>query len=117
MEKNSINKVMLVGHLGAKPISRFTPQGKSSTSFSVATNETWKDKDNKIHEGVEWHNIVAWDKLSDFANQYLYKGQLIYVEGTLKSRKWTDANNIERKIVEIFCNKIVPLEWEKTKPE
>jgi len=113
LEKNSINKIILVGHLGAKPISRLTSKGKSTSTFSVATNEIWTDKNNNKHEHVEWHNIVVWDRLSDFANQYLYKGQLIYLEGSLKSRKWTDQDNVERKVVEIVCNKITPLEWSK----
>ena len=115
MEKNSINKVILVGHLGANPISRLPPPGKSTSTFSLATNETWKDKDNGKYEHVEWHNVVVWDKLSDFANQYLYKGQLVYLEGSLRSRRWKDQDNIERKVVEIVCSKITPLEWNKQK--
>ena len=115
MEKNSINKVILVGHLGANPVSRLTPQGKSTSTFSLATNETWKAKDNEKYEHVEWHNVVVWDKLSDFANQFLYKGQLVYLEGSLRSRRWKDQDNIERKVVEIVCSKITPLEWNKEK--
>ena len=111
MEKNSINKIILIGHVGAKPLSRFTPQGKSTSTFSIATNEIWKDKENKQHEHVEWHNIVVWDKLSDFTNQYLYKGQLIYIEGSLRSRKWSDQEGVKHKIVEVLCSKITPLEW------
>ena len=115
MQKNSINKVFLVGHLGGDPESRYTKNGRPIASFSLATNEIWKDKDNGKYEHVEWHNIVVWDKLSDFANQYLYKGQLVYLEGSLRSRRWKDQDNIERKVVEIVCSKITPLEWNKQK--
>ena len=111
MEKNSVNKIILVGHLGATPLSKYTPQGRTSSSFSIATNETWKDKEGRPHDHVEWHSIVAWDKLADFANEYLYKGQLVYIEGTIRSRKWQDKEQIERKTIEVFCSKITPLEW------
>ena len=114
MEKNSINKIILVGHLGANPLSKHTPQGKTSSSFSIATNETWKDRNGKQHDHVEWHNVVAWEQLADFANEYLYKGQLVYIEGSIRSRKWKDREKIERKVVEIFCSKITPLEWKSS---
>ena len=111
MEQNSVNKIILIGHLGANPLGKYTPHGRSSASFSIATNETWKDKNGQQHDHVEWHNIVAWDKLADFANEYLYKGQLVYIEGTIRSRKWQDKEQIERKTIEVFCSKITPLEW------
>ena len=110
MEKTSINKIILVGRLGGKPISRYTQQGRASATFSVATNEMWKDKNNKQHEHVEWHQIICWDKLADFAGQYLQKGQLVYVEGSIRSRAWKDKEGLEKKTVEIFCVKLTLLE-------
>ena len=70
----SINKVILIGHLGAKPEGRYTPQGISTASFSIATNESWYDSDKNKHEHTEWHHIVAFHKLADFVSQYLDKG-------------------------------------------
>tara|TARA_Y100000590_G_C14906693_1_gene708491 strand:- start:145 stop:495 length:351 start_codon:yes stop_codon:yes gene_type:complete len=113
MQKNSINKVILVGHLGAKPEGRYTPAGKAVTSFSIATNESWTQNGEQINK-TEWHNIVAWDKLADFAQEYLYKGQLVCVEGKLSSRSWTNKDDKNVKVVEVLCSNITPLEW-KTK--
>jgi len=110
MEKNSVNKILLVGRLGARPLSRYTKQGKASASFSIATNEIWKDADGQPCEHVEWHQIVCWDKLADFAGQYLQKGQLVYVEGSLRSRTWKDKEGLEKKIIEVFCSKLTLLE-------
>ncbi|MBT5078338.1 MAG: single-stranded DNA-binding protein, partial [Candidatus Marinimicrobia bacterium] len=81
MQRNSINKVILVGHTGNKPEGRYTPSGTSTASFSLATNESWIDSDKGKQERTEWHNIVAWGKLADFATEYIQKGQLVYVEG------------------------------------
>ena len=112
MQRNSINKVILVGHLGAKPEGRYTPSGKAVTSFSLATNESWVQDGEQINK-TEWHNIVAWEKLADFAQEYLYKGQLISVEGKLMSRSWEDKDGKKNKVTEILCSNIVPLEWKK----
>ena len=77
MQKSSVNKVILVGHIGNKPEGRYTPSGTSTATFSLATNESWIDNDKEKKEHTEWHNIVAWNKLADFATEYLQKGQLI----------------------------------------
>ena len=113
MNKNSFNKVILIGHLGADPEGRYTKSGRSVVSFSLATNESWKQADGKVKEHTEWHSVVAWDKLADFSNDFLYKGQLISLEGTLRSRTWETKEGTQRKIVEIICSNIVPLEWKK----
>ena len=84
----SVNKIILVGHLGAKPEGRYTPQGISIASFSIATNEIWYDNEKNKHEHTEWHNIVAYNKLADFSTQFLDKGHLIYLEGSIRTRKW-----------------------------
>ncbi len=111
MQKNSINKVILVGHIGNKPEGRYTPSGVSTASFSIATNETWIDADKAKQDKTEWHNIVAWNKLADFASEYLQKGQLVYVEGKLQTRSWKDKEENVRKTTEIVCSAITPLGW------
>ena len=75
----SMNKIILIGHLGAKPEGRYTPSGISTVSFSVATNEFWVDADQKKHEHTEWHHVVAWNQVADFVTQYCAKGCLVYV--------------------------------------
>ena len=111
MQKSSVNKVILVGHIGNKPEGRYTPSGASTVSFSLATNETWIDSENKRQDRTEWHNIIAWNKLADFATEYLYKGQLIYIEGKLQTRTYNDKDGVQRKITEIVSTIITPLEW------
>ena len=113
MQKNSINKVILIGHVGSDPESRFTPSGASITSFSLATNEVWINADKEKQERVEWHSIIAWNKLADFSKEYIIKGQLIYIEGSLHTNTWVDKDEITRKKVEIICNSITPLDWKK----
>ena len=117
MQKTSVNKIILVGHIGNKPEGRYTPSGVSTANFSVATNETWLDSENKRQDRTEWHNIVAWNKLADFATEYLHKGQLIYIEGKLQTRIYTDKEDIQRKITEVVSNVITPLEWKDNKEE
>ena len=114
MQKSSLNKVTLIGHVGNKPEGRYTPSGMSTVSFSVATNETWIDQDEKRQNHTEWHNIVAWNKIADFITQYVDKGSLIYVEGRLRTSTWTDKEKHVRKSTEILCDVITPLVW-KTK--
>ena len=111
MQKSSVNKVILVGHIGNKPEGRYTPSGTSTASFSLATNESWIDSENKKQERTEWHNIIAWNKLADFATEYLQKGQLIYIEGRLQTRTYKDKDDIQRRITEIVSTIITPLEW------
>jgi len=113
MNKNSYNKVILIGHLGADPEGRYTQTGRATVSFSLATNEVWKQSNGTTKEHTEWHNVVAWDKLADFSNDYLYKGQLISLEGSLRTRKWESKSGEHHKTVEILCTNIVPLEWKK----
>ena len=117
MQKSSVNKVILVGHIGNKPEGRYTPNGVSTASFSLATNESWLGVDNEKQERTEWHNIVAWNKLADFATEYLQKGQLVYVEGRIQSRTYKDKENINRRISEIISTTITPLEWKNLNDE
>ena len=114
MQKSSVNKVILVGHIGNKPEGRYTPSGISTVSFSLATNESWIDSDNTKQERTEWHNIIAWNKLADFSTEYLQKGQMIYIEGRLQARTYKDKEDIQRRITEIVATAITPLEWKTT---
>ena len=114
MQKSSVNKVILVGHIGNKPEGRYTPSGTSTASFSLATNESWIDSENEKQERTEWHNIVSWNKLADFATEYLQKGQLIYIEGRMQTRTYKDKEDIQRRVTEIVSTAITPLEWKTT---
>ena len=111
MQKSSVNKVILVGHIGNKPEGRYTPSGTSTASFSLATNESWIDNDKEKKERTEWHNIVVWNKLADFTTEYLQKGQLIYIEGKLQTRTYKDKDDVQHWKTETVANVITPLEW------
>ena len=77
----------------------------------MATNESWIDSENEKHERTEWHNIIVWNKLADFATEYLQKGQLIYIEGRLQTRTYKDKEDIQRRVTEVVSTTITPLEW------
>jgi len=112
MDKKSVNKVILIGNIGNPPQIRYTPSGVPVTSFSLATNETWLNSDNETINNTEWHNIVAWNKLAEFANEYLFKGQTIYIEGKIRSSQWDDEKTGQKRVkTEIYCSNIMPLEW------
>lgn len=101
----SLNRVTIIGHLGKDPESRFLPDGKAVANFTVATSETWKDKDSgEKKEKTEWHRITAFGKLAEICGEYLRKGALVYVEGKLGTRKWTDKEGVERYTTEITCD-------------
>ena len=106
----SVNKTILIGHLGAKPEGRYTPQGISTASFSLATNERWTDAQKNTHEHTEWHHVVTWNKTADYVTQYLDKGHLIYIEGHLRTRFWTSKKGEEKKVVEIIATQVVSLD-------
>ena len=111
MQKNNLNKIILIGRLGNNPEGRYTQKGRSVVSFSLATNESWKNKEGKQIEHTEWHSIVAWDQLADFAKESLFKGQLVCVEGCLRSRTWDDKQYpIKRKAIEVLSTSLFPLE-------
>jgi len=92
MQKGSLNKAQLIGHVGNDPESKFTKSGNAVTNFSLATNESWKDKNDEVQERTEWHRIVMFGKMAETAGEYLTKGQLVYVEGRIKTDSWeTDS--------------------------
>ena len=98
----SVNKVILVGHIGADPESRFAPSGDAICNIRIATSETWKDKNTgEKKEATEWHRVSFFGKLADIAGQYLKKGSQVYIEGSLRTRKWQDKEGQDRYTTEI----------------
>ncbi len=109
MQKNSVNKVILVGNLGQDPEGRFTPQGTAVTNLSVATNESWKNQNGELQDRTEWHRVVMYGKMAETANEYMHKGQMVYVEGRLQTNEWEDKNQIKRRTTEIKCDNFTML--------
>ena len=100
-----VNKVILIGHLGKDPETRATPDGKAVTNCSIATSESWKDKQTgEQKERTEWHNLVFWGRLAEIAGQYLKKGGQVYVEGKTTTRKWQDKEGKDRYTTEIIVH-------------
>ena len=103
----SVNKVIIIGNLGRDPEVRYTPDGASITNVTIATTDTWKDKaTGEKKEATEWHRVVFFGKLAEIAGQYLKKGRQVYVEGALRTRKWTDKEGQERYTTEIVANEM-----------
>jgi len=106
----SVNKVILVGRLGKDPELKYTASGTPFCRFSMATDDVWNDKGTgERQERTEWHNIVAWDRLAEICNQYLTKGKLVYIEGSLQTREWDDQEGNKRKTTEIRARDMVML--------
>lgn len=93
----SINKVILIGNLGAKPELKYLPSGQAVCELRLATNEKWKDKDEKTQERTEWHRVVVWGKQGENCAKYLDKGRPVYVEGRLQTRSWDDKTSGEKR--------------------
>ncbi|MBS9780915.1 MAG: single-stranded DNA-binding protein [Gammaproteobacteria bacterium] len=107
MANKGINKAIIVGNLGNDPEMKYLPNGDAVTNISVATSESWTDKQSgQPHERVEWHRIVAYRKLAEIMGQYLKKGSQVYIEGKIQTRKWTDQNGIERYTTEIIADQM-----------
>ncbi len=104
-----LNKVMVIGHLGRDPEMRYTPSGRPVTTFSVASNRSWTTADGERRTDTEWFNVVAWNKLAEICNQYLTKGQQVYVEGRLQTRRWEDSNGTRHTSVEVIANEMIML--------
>ena len=109
MQKNSVNKVILIGNLGQDPEGRFTPQGTAVTNLSVATNESWKNQNGELQDRTEWHRVVMYGKMAETANEYMHKGQMVYIEGRLQTNEWEDQNQNKRKTTEIKCDNFTML--------
>ncbi|NTX06070.1 single-stranded DNA-binding protein [Myxococcus sp. CA040A] len=101
-----VNKVILIGNLGADPEVRFTPGGQAVANFRIATSESWQDKNGQKQERTEWHRIVVWGKLAELCGEYLKKGRQCYVEGRLQTREWMDKENRKNYTTEVVANAV-----------
>lgn len=111
MASRGVNKVILVGNLGADPETRFLPSGGSVTNVRLATSETWKDKQTgQQQERTEWHRVVFFNRLAEIAGEYLRKGSKVYVEGAIRTRKWQDQSGQDRYTTEIVGNEMQMLD-------
>ena len=111
INKKSFNKVILVGHVGGAPETRYTKAGSAVSTFSLATHELKKTVSEEEKEHTEWHSILAWGNMGEFAEQYIKKGQLVCVEGRLKTSKWESKEGLSLSKTEIVASSITPLEW------
>lgn len=112
-----INKVILIGNLGDDPIVRYMPQGGAVANMTIATSESWTDKNtNEKKEQTEWHRLVIYQRLAEIAGEYLKKGSKVYIEGKLKNRKYTDKDGIERYTTEVVVNELQMLDGAPQQP-
>ncbi|HEB69195.1 MAG TPA: single-stranded DNA-binding protein [Desulfobulbus sp.] len=101
-----VNKVILIGNLGADPEVRFTQSGAAVATLSIATTEKWKGQDGQMQEQTEWHRVVVWQRLAEICRDYLSKGSRVYIEGKLQTRKWQDQNGNDRYTTEIVAREM-----------
>jgi single-strand DNA-binding protein len=104
-----INKVLLIGNLGSDPEIKTMPSGDMVANFSIATSERWTTKDGSKEERTEWHRIVAFRRLAEICNEYLFKGKQVYIEGRLQTRKWEDREGVTRYTTEVVAGQMVML--------
>lgn len=105
MASRGVNKVILIGNLGQDPEVRYLPQGGTVTNITLATSESWRDKQSgEMKEKTEWHRVVVFGKLAEIAGEYLRKGSQVYIEGQLQTRKWQDQQGQERYSTEVVVN-------------
>jgi len=103
----SVNKVILVGNLGADPELKYTPSNRPVCNLSIATNEVWKDKSGQKQEKVEWHRVNVWGDQAEHCSKYLAKGRTVYIEGRLQTRKWQDKEGKDRYSTEVVADRVV----------
>ena len=106
----SVNKAILIGHLGKDPEVRYMPSGEAVANVTLATSETWKDKNGEKQEKTEWHNIVFFKRLAEIAGEYLKKGSQIYVEGRITTEKWQDKEGKDRYTTKIVASEMKMLD-------
>ena len=106
----SLNRVTLIGNLGQDPELRSTPTQRSVITISLATTDSYKDKDGEFKEITDWHKIVFWDSMAETVGKYLKKGSKIYVEGRLKTRSYEDSNGVTRYVTEVIANSMLMLD-------
>lgn len=102
----SVNKATLIGHLGGNPELRYTASGQAVANFSMATNEVFNDKEGNKQERTTWHKVVAWGKLAEICGEYLTKGKMVYIEGTIQHRSWEDKEGNTRWTTEIVARQM-----------
>ena len=112
----SVNKVILVGHIGKDPEVRYMPSGEAIANASLATTEKWKGKDGEKQEKTEWHRISFFGKLAEIVSEYVKKGSLIYIEGRLQTRKWQDKEGNDKYTTEIVADRMQMLGAKDSKP-
>lgn len=113
-----LNKVFIIGHLGADPETRYMPSGAGVTNIRVATSERWKDKKtDELEERTEWHRIALFDKLSEVGAEYLHKGDKVYIEGQIRTRKWQDKEGNDQYSTEIIAREMIMLSPPPSKGE
>lgn len=111
MARKGINKVIVLGNLGQDPETRYMPNGNAVTNISVATSETWQDKQSgQNQERTEWHRVVFFNRLAEIAGEYLRKGSKVYVEGSLRTKKWQDQSGNDRYTTEIVASEMQMLD-------
>lgn len=103
----SVNKVILVGHLGQEPILRYTASGKPVGRLSLATNAHWHDAEGKEREHAEWHQVVVWNRIAENCQQYLSVGSQVFIEGSLHTRRYEDKDGQQRTVTEIVVQRVV----------
>ena len=106
---------MLIGRLGKDPEMRFTPQGSPVTTFSLATERSWRDSEGELHKETEWHTIVTWNKLAEMCHEHVRRGSRIYVEGRLKTRSWED-DKVTHYRTEVIAEDVIFLERQRAAP-
>ena len=102
-----VNKVIILGNLGKDPEVSYTPSGQPRAVFSLATNESWTDREGKRQERTEWHRVIAWGRLAEICGQYLNKGRQVYIEGRLQTREWNDRDGNKRWTTEVVARDMV----------
>ncbi len=107
--RRGLNKVMIIGRLGRDPDLRYTPSGQAVATFPVATTRYWNTAAGERRSETEWFNVVAWGSLAEICKQFLTKGEQVYIEGRLKTRRWEDANGQRRYSVEIVASEMIIL--------
>lgn len=103
---SGINKVILIGHLGADPELRYLPDGTAVASIRMATSETWKDREGKKQEKTEWHRVVLWRKTAEIASEYLKKGSQVFIEGKLQTREYVDKEGVKRWATDVVAREM-----------
>jgi len=101
-----VNKVILVGHLGADPEMKYTASGQAVSRFNLATSESWTDKNGQKQDRTEWHRIVVWGKLGELCSKHLSKGRQAYIEGRIQTRQWEDQQGQKRYTTEVIANTV-----------